>query len=99
MLDAAKTRHGWRSTTTEGFMRLRVAMAMVLAAGVLVGCGADWKEWRSHSSHFASSDHMSFSLKNQGKTPRVSAGDSRLAASQSWWGQPVVVRPDQIFQN
>jgi hypothetical protein len=42
---------------------------------------------------------MSFSLKNQGKTARVSSADTREAAAQSWWGSPVVVRPDQIFQN
>ena len=42
---------------------------------------------------------MAFSLKNQGSTPRVSSADTRLASSQSWWGKPVVVREDQIFQN
>jgi hypothetical protein len=42
---------------------------------------------------------MTFSLKNQGQTPRVSQQDTRMAAGQSWWGDPVVVRPDQIFQN
>jgi hypothetical protein len=81
-------------------MRFGALIAMVLFAGVLVGCTAnDWTTWKSHSTHFASGDHMTFSLKNQGKTPHVSAADSRVAASQSWWGEPVVVRPDQIFQN
>ena len=82
-------------------MRLRVSIAVLSFAGLVAGtgCGADWKEWKAHSSHFASGDHMGFSLKNQGKTARVSTKDTREAAAQSWWGEPVVVRPDQIFQN
>jgi hypothetical protein len=42
---------------------------------------------------------MSFSLRNQGKNPKVRAGDTRMASAQSWWGDPIVVRPDQIFQD
>jgi hypothetical protein len=65
------------------------------------GCASSqqWKEWKSHSSHFASGEHMGFSLRNQGNTPKVSQQDQRVAAGQSWWGEIVVVRPDQIFQN
>jgi hypothetical protein len=76
----------------------------VLLVAIAVGTGAcasgdQWKEWRSHSSHFASMQHMGFSLKNQGSTPRVRQGDVQLASAQSWWGDPVVVRADQIFSN
>jgi hypothetical protein len=79
---------------------MRVLIGLGLLAGVVAGCASDtYKEWKSHPTHFASGDHMNFSLKNQGKTPRVSGADTRLAASQSWWGSPVVVRADQIFQN
>ncbi len=83
-------------------MRLRIPIALLFLAGVVVGTGCasqDWQEWKSHSTHFASGDHMAFSLKNQGKTPRVTSADTREATAQSWWGSPVVVRPDQIFQN
>jgi hypothetical protein len=83
-------------------MRLRALTGAVLLASVVAGTGCaseTWKEWRSHPSHFASGDHMTFSLKNQGKTPRVSSADTRLASTQSWWGSLVVVRADQIFQN
>ena len=78
------------------------SLILLLLAAVAFGAGAcassdQWKEWRSHSSHFASGEHMWFSLKNQGKTPKVNQGDMRVASSQSWWGDPVVVRPDQIF--
>jgi hypothetical protein len=82
-------------------MRKTVRCGFVLLAVVASGgCASSeqWKEWRSHSSHFASGDHMGFSMRNQGKTPKVTAGDTRMASAQSWWGDPVVVRPDQIFQ-
>jgi len=58
-----------------------------------------WAEWRSHSTHFASGDHMAFSLKNMGDTPRVKRQDQRNAAAQSWWGKPVIPRPDQVFED
>jgi hypothetical protein len=83
-------------------MRLRISIALLSFVGAVAGTGCasqDWKEWKSHSTHFASGDHMTFSLKNQGKTARVSSADTREAAAQSWWGSPVVVRADQIFQN
>ena len=83
-------------------MRLRISIALLSLAGAVASAGCasqDWQEWKSHPTHFASGDHMAFSLKNQGSTPKVSSSDTRLAASQSWWGEPVVVRPDQIFQN
>jgi hypothetical protein len=81
-------------TVRTGFMLLVLA-----AAGAGCVSSEHWKEWKSHSSHFASGDHAMFSLKNQGKTPKVSQDDQKVAAGQSWWGDPVVVRPDQIFKN
>jgi hypothetical protein len=79
-------------------IRCGLVLLALVASG---GCASSeqWKEWRSHSSHFASGDHMSFSLRNQGKNPKVRAGDTRMASAQSWWGDPIVVRPDQIFQD
>jgi hypothetical protein len=81
-------------TVRMGFVLLAIA-----AAGAGCASSEQWKEWKSHSSHFASGDHMTFSLRNQGKTPRVNWQDQRVAAGQSWWGDPVVVRADQIFQS
>ena len=73
--------------------------------GIAVASGAcatseQWAEWKSHSSHFASGDHLWFSLQNRGEnpTPRVSQQDIDVATAESWWGQPVVVRPDQLFK-
>jgi hypothetical protein len=84
----------------EGPMRLGVLLVLVTLAGAGAGCASQtWTEWHSHSSHFASGEHANFSLKNQGSTPRVTSRDTRLSDTQSWWGEPVVVRPDQIFQN
>ena len=81
-------------------MRLGILIRVGLVASLAAGCASEtMKEWKSHPTHFASGDHMAFSLKNQGKTPKVTSADTRLAASQSWWGSAVVVRPDQIFQN
>ena len=81
-------------------MRLGVLIALVMLAGVVAGCASEtWREWNSHSSHFASGEHMGFSMRNQGDTPKVTTADTRLSATQSWWGTPVVVREDQIFQN
>jgi hypothetical protein len=72
----------------------------------VLGCGLsacassqEWTEWRSHSTHFASGEHMAFSLKNMGSTPRVKRQDQRDAAAQSWWGRPVIPRADQIFED
>ena len=79
--------------------------SFLILLGVAVASGAcatseQWAEWHSHSSHFASGDHLWFSLRNRGEnpTPRVSQQDVDVAKVESWWGQPVVVRPDQLFK-
>jgi hypothetical protein len=81
--------------------RLTRCGLLLLALAAVSGCASSeqWNEWKSHSSHFASGDHMAFSMRNQGTTPKVRAADTRMASAQSWWGDPVVVRPDQIFQD
>jgi hypothetical protein len=76
----------------------------LLLAVLGVGLGAcasseQWAEWRSHPTHFASGEHMAFSLKNMGDTPRVRRQDQRTAAAQNWWGKPVIPRADQIFED
>jgi hypothetical protein len=78
----------------------RTILIAVLGVG-LSACasGEQWSEWRSHSTHFASGDHMAFSLKNMGSTPRVKRQDVREATAQSWWGKPVIPRADQIFED
>ena len=80
---------------------VRRGLWMALLGFGLSACasGEQWAEWRSHPTHFASGDHMAFSLKNMGSTPRVKRSDQREAAAQSWWGKPVIPRADQIFED
>jgi hypothetical protein len=82
-------------------LRYRLLLLLLATAAGSAACasGDQWAEWRGHSSHFASGDHLQFSLRHQGEnpTPHVTAGDVQKARFQSWWGDPIVVRPDQIF--
>ena len=80
---------------------VRQSLWMALLGLGLSACASSeqWAEWRSHPTHFASGDHMAFSLKNMGSTPRVKRSDQREAAAQSWWGKPVIPRADQIFED
>jgi hypothetical protein len=83
-------------------MRVRIPVFLLLGAAVAgSGCATadQWAEWRQHSSHFASGQHLFFSLRHQGKdpTPRVRQQDVQKANAESWWGDPVVVRPEQLF--
>jgi hypothetical protein len=84
-------------------MALRFPLLLLLlgtAAATAACASADqWAEWRQHPSHFASGDHLRFSLRHRGENPepRVTQGDVQKARFQSWWGEPIVVRPDQIF--
>ena len=80
-----------------------VGTALVLSIAVIAsGCATteEWAEWRSHSSHFASGQHATFSLKNrEGTAPRVARSDIEAARAENWWGKAITVSPDQIFQN
>jgi hypothetical protein len=64
------------------------------------GCASQkqWAEWDKHSTHFASGEHLWFSVTNRGEkpTPRVTRGDLQRARNQSWWGDQVAVRPRQV---
>jgi hypothetical protein len=65
-----------------------------LALAALAGCATpeQWATWRSHSSHFASGRHASFSLWNQGpEAERVRATDVETAQDQRWWGKQLPV--------
>jgi hypothetical protein len=85
-------------------MRNRIlGSTLVLGIAVIAsGCATseEWAEWRSHSSHFASDQHMGFSVRNrEGTAPRVARSDIDAARSENWWGKAITVSPDQIFQN
>jgi hypothetical protein len=84
-------------------MRLRSSAAVLFLGAAVVSAGCanseQWAEWRQHSSQFASFKHMGFSLRHRGENPQphVTQGDVEKAQLESWWGDPIVVRPDQIF--
>jgi hypothetical protein len=78
--------------------------SVLLVGGVLlaaVGCATheEWTTWREHPTHFASTEHMGFSLRN-GKmsTPNVTRADIAAARHEGWWGKPVTVAQEQILE-
>ncbi len=81
-------------------MKALLVGGSILAAG---GCATaeEWAEWRGHTSHFASDQHMGFSIRNdaQEANPRVTRSDVAAAQTQSWWGKAVTVESTKVFQN
>jgi hypothetical protein len=89
--------------TQPGTRLVRVAIAAGLTM-ISASCVSreDWNMWRSHSSHFASGTHATFSVKNNkdGSNPKVRRTDIEAARVQDWWGvYTVSVSPGQIFEN
>ncbi len=67
----------------------------------LTGCATseEWATWGQHPAHFASAEHLFFSLRNRdGESPRVSRRDIAAARSQGWWGKPITVSTEQILE-
>jgi hypothetical protein len=88
--------------STSGRTVLALGAIGMLGASLVSGCATreQWAEWRSHSSHFASGQHMAFSMRNtEGSAPSVRRADVEASRIENWWGQVVTVSPDQIFQN
>ena len=51
------------------------------------------------SAHFASGDHLAFSLRNrEGSAPGVSRADLSRAGAESWWGTAVTVDQTRILE-
>jgi hypothetical protein len=85
-------------------MRARIQGLLLVAviAGGASGCATSeqWADWKGHSSHFASDQHLTFSVRNpEGAAPKVRQSDMTSSRNQSWWGNVVSVNADQIFQN
>jgi hypothetical protein len=82
----------------SGLRRFLILLAVTLA-GSACATSDQWAEWRQHRSHFASGEHLAFSMRHRGANPvpRVSQQDVEMAKAESWWGDPIVVRPEQIF--
>ena len=79
-------------------------LRLLLVGGVLVamaGCATseEWATWKAHPTHFASGEHMFFSVRNkEGKAPRVTRKDIALARDEGWWGKPITVSQEQILE-
>ena len=84
---------------------MRVKGSLLLLAGGLlvttVGCATneEWATWKSHPTHFASGEHMFFSVRNsESGAPKVSRQDIAMAREEGWWGKPVTVSQEQILE-
>ena len=72
------------------------AIALLTAA---CASSEEWQTWKSHPAHFASGDHMAFSVRNrEGTTARVTREDIAMARSEGWWGKPITVSTEQILE-
>jgi hypothetical protein len=75
---------------------------LLLAGALLVaGCATteEWTTWKSHATHFASDDHLDFSLRNrESGAARVTRGDVAMARDEGWWGKPVTVSQERILE-
>lgn len=71
----------------------------VLLATAACATGEEWATWKAHPTHFASGEHMSFSVRNrEGTQARVTRADIGLARDQAWWGKPITVAQEQILE-
>ena len=83
---------------------MRTGRAMVLTAALTLmagGCATseEWGTWKSHPTHFASGQHMAFSVRNtEDRTPRVARRDFVLAGDEGWWGKAITVGQEQILE-
>ena len=81
-----------------------VRLRWLLVGGALLavtGCatGEEWATWKAHPTHFASGEHMFFSVRNkEGAPPRVTRQDIALARDEGWWGKPITVSQEQILE-
>ncbi|MGH7308245.1 MAG: hypothetical protein ACREK6_06085 [Candidatus Rokuibacteriota bacterium] len=80
----------------------RRSVGVVLGAMLLLGgcaTGEEWERWKTGGAHFASTDHLYFSVRNSmGKAPKVTRQDIQAARAEGWWGAPVTVSQEQILE-
>jgi len=73
-------------------MRHRTFLPLILGAVILsTGCAAthrEWEVWRTHPTHYATGNHLSFSMKNMvGAAPQVTPELMDQAKGEGWWGR------------
>ncbi|MBI3628896.1 MAG: hypothetical protein HY217_04835 [Candidatus Rokubacteria bacterium] len=65
------------------------------------GCASkeEWQTWKEHPSHFASGEHLTFSIRNrEGSTAHVTRQDIAVSRDEGWWGKPITVSTEQILE-
>jgi hypothetical protein len=73
-------------------MRHQTFLPLMLGLVLLsAGCAAthrEWEVWRAHPTHYATGNHMAFSMGNVvGGAPRVTPEMVDQAKSEGWWGR------------
>ncbi len=84
-------------------MRMHHLRLLVIGAAALTtaACASneEWATWQQHPSHFASGEHLSFSLRNrEGQAARVTRQDIALDRTEGWWGMLLTVSTEQIIE-
>jgi len=83
-------------------MKVRLRPLLIGTAALLTtacATGEEMTTWKEHPTHFASGDHLMFSMKNrEASKPRVTRTDIAKARDEGWWGKPVTVATDQILE-
>lgn len=83
-------------------MRAITVLSILVSVAALAGCATSqqWAEWQSHPAHFASDNHIWFSLRNRDSARMsVTRADVERARSEAWWGQAVTVDQAAIQEN
>lgn len=75
-----------------------IALAVVLWGTAGCATSQEWTTWKEHPTHFASGDHLSFSVKNSETAPRVTRKDIVVARDEGWWGKPITVSQERILE-
>ena len=74
-------------------MRHRIFLPLLAGPSVSssTGCAAthrEWEVWRAHPTHYATTNHMAFSMGNMvGGAPRVTPEMMDQARGEGWWGR------------
>jgi len=84
-------------------MQIRHLRLLVIGtvAVVTAACASseEWATWKEHPTHFASGEHLFFSLRNrEGQAAQVTRQDIASSRSEGWWGKPITVSTEQILE-
>ncbi len=76
---------------------LLIGGALLAAAGCATS--EEWQTWKDHPTHFASGEHLTFSVRNrEGSETRVTRTDIAKARDEGWWGKPITVSQEKILE-